>query len=137
MVLQGMDLPVHDIDLQTSRAGAHEIERRLSAYVVKSVHEWVSPNMRSHYGQFDIDGVKLEVMGDVQKRVESRDWEEPVRVENYRRWVVVEGMPIPVLSLEYEHQAYLKMGRLERARLIATWLRAHGKDDPSPSSPDA
>jgi hypothetical protein len=28
MALQGMELAVHDIDLQTSREGAYEIERR-------------------------------------------------------------------------------------------------------------
>ena len=27
MALQGMDIPVHDIDLQTDRSGAYEIER--------------------------------------------------------------------------------------------------------------
>src|SRR5574340_1405022 len=122
MALQGMELPVHDIDLQTSRQGAYEMERRLSAYVVKSVQEWVSPHMRSDYGLFDIAGVKLEIMGDVQKRAEGGDWEEPTRVEAHLRWVEYEGMRVPVLSLEFEHEAYMKMGRLERAQAIAAWL---------------
>jgi hypothetical protein len=48
-------------------------------------------------------------MGDIQKRTDEKTWEEPVRVETYRRWVNFDEMQIPVLSLEYEYQAYLKL----------------------------
>lgn len=35
----------------------------------------------------------------------------------------IDGMQIPVLSLEYEYQAYLKFGRVERAEILRKWLQ--------------
>jgi hypothetical protein len=62
-------------------------------------------------------------MGDIQKRLGDQSWEKPVKVEYYRRWVEVGGMLIPVLSLEYEYQAYLKLGRIEKAEMLRSWLQ--------------
>lgn len=33
-------------------------------------------------------------------------------------------MQIPVLSLEYEYQAYLKLGRVNKAKMLWKWLHA-------------
>ncbi|MFU8772482.1 MAG: nucleotidyltransferase domain-containing protein [Anaerolineales bacterium] len=49
---------------------------------------------------------------------DNQVWEEPFKVEQYRHWVNFEEMKIPVLSLEYEHQAYLKLGRIVKAEKI-------------------
>jgi hypothetical protein len=132
MALQGMDVEVHDIDLQTNQAGAYEIERLFSNDVKEPVRFSTSDAIRSHFGALEIDGVKVEIMGDLQKRLtpEPPVWEEPVKVEDHRCWVDVEEMRIPVLSLEYEYQAYLKLGRTEKAAQIKRWLE---KDQPQPS----
>jgi len=124
MALQGMDIEVHDIDIQTDQRGAYEIESRFSEYVVKPVRYSVSERIRSHYGMLELDDIKVEVMGDIQKRIDEQMWEEPVKVEQYRRWVEIEGMQIPVLSLEYEYQAYLKLGRTEKAEMLQRWLQS-------------
>lgn len=71
----------------------------------------------------EIDGIKVEVMGDIQKRLGDQSWEEPVQVEHYKHWVEVDGMRIPVLSLEYEYRAYLKLGRSDKAEILRTWLQ--------------
>jgi hypothetical protein len=123
MALQGMDVEVHDIDLQTDKDGAYEMERRFSKYVVKPVHYSTSERIRSHLGVLEINGVKVEIMGDIQKRMDSQTWEEPVKVENYRHWVEIDAMQVPVLSLEYEYQAYLKLGRNEKAEMLREWLQ--------------
>jgi len=115
MVLQGMDVEIHDIDIQTDQHGAYEIENIFSEYVVNAVHFSASERIRSHFGSLEIDGIKVEIMGDIQKLLDSQVWEEPVKVEKYRHWVNFEGMQVPVLSLEYEYQAYLKLGRIEKA----------------------
>jgi hypothetical protein len=128
MALQGVDVEVHDIDIQTDKDGAYEIESRLSEFVVKPVRYSVSERIRSHLGVLEIDGVKVEIMGDIQKRVDEQTWEEPAKVEHYQHWVEIEGMQIPVLSLEYEHQAYLKLGRVEKAEILRKWLQNQGKE---------
>jgi hypothetical protein len=61
-------------------------------------------------------------MGDLQKRLDDQSWEAPVKVEAYREWVDVGGMQVPVLSLAYEYQAYLKLGRREKAEMLREWL---------------
>lgn len=122
MVLQGMDLPVHDIDLQTDQAGAYAIESKFSEYVTIPVHDLQSERMRSYLGRLDIEGVTVEIMGALQKRIDTHIWEQPVRVEAYRKWVEIDGMRIPVLSLDYEYEAYLKLGRVRKAAKIREWL---------------
>ena len=128
MVLQGMDMKVHDIDLQTDRRGAYEIEMRFSEYVITPVRYRLSEWIRSHLGKLEIEGIKVEIMGAIQKRIDEHMWEEIVRVEDYRKWVEIEGMQIPVLSLEYEYQAYVKLGRVERGSQIRSWLQSQKPD---------
>ena len=44
-------------------------------------------------------------------------------LEQHKRFIEVEGMHIPVLSLEYEYQAYLKLSRIDKAEMLEKWLR--------------
>ncbi len=123
MALQGVPVTVHDIDIQTDEEGAYEIERRFSKYVIKPVRYSISEQIRSHFGMLEIDGIKVEIMGDLQKRLDDQSWEGPVKVECYKQRVELEGMRIPVLSLEHEYQAYLKLGRSKKAEMLRNWLQ--------------
>ncbi len=123
MALQGVPVQVHDIDIQTDKDGAYEIQRCFAEYVVEPVHYSESERIRSYFGVLEIDGIKVEIMGDLQKRLDDWSWEKPVKVERYRRWVEVGGMRVPVLSLEYEYQAYRILGRNEKAEILQRWLQ--------------
>jgi hypothetical protein len=123
MALQGMDVEVHDIDVQTDKDGAYEIESRFPECVIKAVRYSISERIGSHLGILEIAGIKVEIMGDIQKRLDDQTWEEPVKVELYKCWSEIDGMQIPVLSLEYEYQAYLKLGRNEKAEILRNWLQ--------------
>lgn len=122
MVLQGMDLPINDIDIQTDEDGAYEVERRLAQYVVVPVLYKASERMRSRLGKLNVEGVQVEIIGGIQKRSQEGEWEEPVQVAEHRLWVDVEGLSLPVLSLEYEYRAYKIMGRDEKAARIRAFL---------------
>jgi hypothetical protein len=126
MALQGMPVEVHDIDLQTDAAGAYEIERRLAEYVITPVRYVESPRIRSHLGSLEIRGLTVEVMGALQKRIDDA-WEPPVDVGRHRRWVTVADLHLPVLSLAYEYQAYLALGRLKKAAAIQAWLETNAE----------
>ena len=65
-------------------------------------------------------------MGDIQKRGTDGVWEEIVDPARYRQMVEIEGLLVPVLSLEYEYQAYLKFGRVEQAKMLRRWLDKGG-----------
>jgi len=126
MALQGMPLDVHDIDIQTGKTGAYEIERRLlslpGANTLRPVEFTSRQHMRSHLGCLELDGIEVEIMGDIQKRADDGCWQPPVQVEDHRCMLDLDGWQIPVLDLEYEYRAYLRMGRTEKAALIRAWL---------------
>ena len=120
--LRGMEFEVLDIDLQTDAAGAYGIGNAFSESVVRKVRHSVSENIVSHFGELEIEGVKVEIMGGLQKKSPDGTWEPPVQVERHREFVPFEGLMLPVLSLEYEEQAYRKLGRTEKADRIRDWL---------------
>ena len=91
--------------------------------MVQPVRYLISERIRSHFGILEIGDIKVEIMGDIQKRLGDQTWEEPVKVDLYKCWVGIDGMQIPVLSLEYEYQAYLKLGRNEKAEMLRNWLQ--------------
>lgn len=120
--LQGVPVEPRDIDIQTDEAGSYAIERLFREHVVRPVAFRASERMRSHFGVLEIAGVEVEIMDEIQKRLADGTWEEPIRVEQHRRFVKVDDMLIPVLALEYEYQAYSIMGRSEKARMLQEWL---------------
>ena len=120
--LHGMDVPVNDVDLQTDQNGAYQIENVFRSNVTRSVEFSESRRIRSYFGELDIQGLKVEIMGALQKRLPNGTWEPPVDVEQHREFVDFEGMRVPVLSLEYEEQAYRRLGRTKKAEKIRQWL---------------
>ncbi len=124
--LQGVPVEPHDIDIQTDEAGAYAMERLFAECVARPVAFCQGERIRSHFGELEINGVKVEIMGAVQKRNADGSWEEPVDPQQHRVLVQVGEMRVPVLALEYEYQAYLKLGRVERAALLGRWLARRG-----------
>ncbi len=127
LALQGVPVEPHDIDISTDEAGAYEIERLFEQRVAKPVVFCGADKIRSHFGAFMLDGIKVEVMGDVQTKADDGTWAEPVSLQ-HKRIVDAEGMQVPVLSLEYEYQAYLRLERFEKAAAIKKHLEkeTHG-----------
>ena len=120
--LQGLDFKVNDIDLRTDASGAYDIEKVIAENVVRSVRFSRSDKIASHWGELNIDGVKVEIMGALQKKLPDGTWELPVDVKRHREFISFEGMVLPVFSLFYEEQAYRTLGRIERANQIKEWL---------------
>lgn len=116
--LQGVPVLPHDIDLQTDASGAYAIERIFAEDMVNTVTFSSTETIRSHFGSFKIGAITVEIMGDIQKRHPDGTWEASVNLEQHKHYVEIDGLSIPVLSLEYEYQAYLKLGRYERAQLL-------------------
>ena len=123
LALKGMSVEPNDIDIQTDEKGAYEIEHLFSEFMVKKVVFSSTEKIRSHFGGLNIDGVKVEIMGDIQKRLKDGTWEETIDLNRYKQIIEVKGMQLPVLSLEHEYFAYLKLGRQEKAEMIKEFLR--------------
>ena len=124
--IRGIPFDVHDIDIQTDQAGAYEIERILSPYQYKKVMFVVSDVIRSYFGQLRINGIIVEIMGDIQKKRPDGSWEPPVDLERYKQYVKRDNMLVPVLSLEYEYHAYQLLGREHVAAILRQYVHERG-----------
>jgi hypothetical protein len=118
--VQGFPVAPNDIDIQTDKRGAYVFEALYKGQVVQPVRFSESAATRSHFGEFSVDGTKVEVMGNIQKRVEGA-WEVPVSIPDIKVFAPFDGMKIPVLPLDYEILAYRKMGRTEKADRLERW----------------
>lgn len=126
--LQGITVPVHDIDVQTDAAGAHRIAELLADALVRPVVFSGTERIQSHFGALVIGAVTVELMGAVQKRLPDGHWEKPVDVRAHRRFMQLADLTLPVLDLAYEERAYRLLGRVEKADLLRRHLRAQGRE---------
>lgn len=127
-VLQGVPVKPHDVDIQTDEKGAYRIESLLAQYLVERVCFSSSDKVRSHFGVLSIKGIRCEIIGDIEKRLDDGSWSPAPDLRRHILYVALEDMKIPVLSLQYEYSAYMKMGRFDRARLLRQWLRRHSSN---------
>ncbi len=123
--LRGLPFTPNDIDLQTDAPGAYAIEKLLPEFVAHPVTYSGTERIRSHFGQLQMDSIKIEIMGDVEKWVNGR-WQPPPDLTQHREYVQFVEMKVPVLSLAYECVAYEEMGRRETAVILQQWLQKNG-----------
>lgn len=121
--LQGVPVAPHDIDIQTDKKGAYEIEHLLDEFVVERVHFSSAKRIQSHFGVFIINEIRVEIMGDIEKRTSKGIWQQIDDLRKYVTLVEIDDMAIPVLSLEYESNAYMQLGREDKARFLRNWLK--------------
>lgn len=121
--LQGVDLPVHDLDLQTDGKTIFHLEKQLTEFMKMPVHSWKSEHTLSYHGQAKINGLQVEFLGDMRHRRPDGTWEPPLDIESVLVWIQWRHLQIPVLSLDHEALAYEKMGRVQKAELIRSALR--------------
>lgn len=129
LVIQGVEVDVHDIDLQSTKEGAFVIERALEEYVVHPVEYLESKKIRSFFGELGINGIKVEIMGDVQKDIGS-GWGPASDLSASIHWVKVDELSVPVLDLELEYEAYRLLGREEKSGKIRAVLDDRESTDP-------
>jgi hypothetical protein len=121
--LQGVDIPVNDLDLQTDGKTIFRLEKQLAEYMKTPVHFWKTEHTLSYHGQAEIDGLQVEFLGDMRHRRPDGPWEPPLNIESVLIWIDWHNLRIPALSLDHEALAYEKMGRVAKAELIRSALK--------------
>jgi len=114
LALHGLPLPVKDIDIETDPDGAYRFAALFAPQAVEPVALREGHSYRSHFGQFNFDGVQVEVMGRLERR-EGDGW-VPTEMVN-TEMVELAGVPVRTSWLEDEVLAYVRRGRLDRAAL--------------------
>ncbi|MBC7251306.1 MAG: ribonuclease III [Anaerolineae bacterium] len=128
LLLSGMEVEVHDLDLTTDELGVRAIAEALAEFVVIPAAWRETDQCAGPFVRLQVDGVPVDVVGRplIIKRpagaVSIGPW--PVRRE-----VDFAGRKVPALPLEAELIAYALMGREVKVRQIAAHLRTHGYDE--------
>lgn len=124
--LHGVKVEPHDIDISTDQFGAYHIGKALeeAAEQVRAVQWSEGKRIRSHYGQYRIGGVQVDVIG----AAELREGEEWIPAKPPSEWqtqiMAAPGIQTSVttFTLEYERDAYRRLQRDEKVKLIEEQL---------------
>jgi len=116
LALQRVDISPRDIDILTDKEGAFIIERLLKDYQIKRVRFTRSERIASYLGTFRVEGVEVEVMGELQIKT-AKGWTKPLK-PSQKKILKTEGMKIPANPLEIELKAYRSLGRMDRVQKI-------------------
>ncbi len=123
LAIKGIPLTPNDIDIQTDRAGVNEFARIFADDLEQEPFFWETQHTQSWVAKFEMDGIQVEVMGDMRHRDEDGGWDDPPNLEAVRLYIQVAEMRVPTLSLDFEEEAYRSMGRYDKASLIGQYLR--------------
>ena len=115
--LQGVDVTVHDLDIECNSQVIRKIEQALSEYITTPVHLWESGRIRSLDGKAQIDGVEIEIISELEALRPDGSWERLIDFDQ-KFWLEWQGLQVPLLPLAAEAVAYAEMGRDEKALLI-------------------
>lgn len=122
LALQRINVTPHDIDILTDKKGAYSINELLRDYEIKKVEYRESENLASYFGEFRIEGVKVEVMGDLRIKHPDGTWYVKLVTRSARNAKIGE-MEIPLQPLEKELEGYKILGRVEKVREIEKAIR--------------
>jgi hypothetical protein len=117
LALQSVAVVARDIDLMTDRQGAFTINALLKKYEKKKVEYSETENACSFFGVFEIQGVKVEVMGDYKEKQGNKWVSLSKRLVN-PRIIEVDGMRIPVSPLEDQLISYGRSTRPKDAEKV-------------------
>lgn len=125
-----LDAPPRDLDIDTTGPGAYSLEARLSEYVQEAVTLSETPLYRNYFGCLKIDGVEVDLVGDLDVKHKSFAHHFRITPEVWHKRTVVDvgGFEVGLTPLEHQLILNLIRGREDRTRPIAGYLRRHGPD---------
>jgi hypothetical protein len=120
--LQGIDILPNDIDIITTQQGVLCMSNCLVEFCIEKPQYKESKNLRSYFGVFKINDKRIEVMAELENKIEEL-WIKHSDWENNIIWVQLENIKIPCLKLEYELNIYQRLGLMERSILIEKQIK--------------
>ncbi|MDA4135789.1 MAG: hypothetical protein OK449_02160 [Thaumarchaeota archaeon] len=128
--MMGVNVKADYLEILTTKEGCDEIRQVLAEYQTLApamvqkklprgadVDGMIYPIYnKSYYAEFAIDGVKLEVHGDLQFKVGEWDWGDPLEFKADYTYIV--GGKLPLVPLSLKSELDLGLGWLDRVSLI-------------------
>jgi hypothetical protein len=129
-MLLGVNATADHLDILSTKKGCIDISTSLNKFQVvapgeatKELERSVTIDdttlpvfVKSEYAEFLIDGVKLEVYGDLQVKVGELEWGEPFVFQPTEVYIV--GSSFPILPLALKGGLYMGLGWMDRAQDI-------------------
>ncbi len=118
LALRGLPVAVNDIDIEfpvDAVDDAYRFETLAAGDSILPVAWREGVVFRSHFGALAIDGVRVEIIAGLERKVGDR-W-MPSFLTTHET-VDLTDIKVHVLALEEEAAAYLRAGRLDRAALV-------------------
>ncbi|MEV0827231.1 hypothetical protein [Nonomuraea rubra] len=128
-LLQGVELPVGDVDLLAARReDVHLVAAALSAFPCLNAASWL-PGSAQYFARYDVNGVQVEI-STVERETDS-DGMECVGSGPWRHYVLIACGPhrVPVVRLELRLATELLRDRPDRYEPLLDHLAARGFDE--------
>ncbi|MFH1774728.1 MAG: hypothetical protein ABH874_07215 [Methanobacteriota archaeon] len=110
LALQGVKIKPKDIDILTNREGAYEVNKLLKEYEIKPIKFGKSNVFQSYLGEFRVNKIKVEVMGNLKEKIGGK-WESLSPRLKSPKIIKIEGMNLPVSPLKEQLKSYKFRGR--------------------------
>lgn len=121
LAMRGVDIQTNDIDILTNRKDVKSIDKILNNYRIQYPDLSETNNYRSYYGIYEIDGIKIDLMGDFQYKLKNSKWSD-TNQNNKIEFVDFHGMPLPMLTLQQELKEYENTDRQDTVLKIKEYL---------------
>jgi hypothetical protein len=130
-IMLGVNIDADYLEIFTTKEGCDEIRQALAEYqtlapamVQKKLPRGADVDgtiypiyNKSYYAEFTMDGVKVEVHGDLQFKVGEWDWGDPLDFEP--TFTYISGGKLPLVPLALKSELDLGLGWLDRVSLIS------------------
>lgn len=130
-IVLGVNVKSDHLEILTTKEGAEEIAGKLTKYqsLPLSVAEKKLPReadiegkgypvyVKSNYAEFTINGVRIELYGDLQMKVGEWDWGDALDYTPVSISII--GTEIPIVPLRLRSELDLGLGWLDRVELIS------------------
>ncbi|NTW61910.1 hypothetical protein HGB25_00630 [Candidatus Saccharibacteria bacterium] len=125
LALQGVDIEAKDIDVRINVEDIQTVQSALKDYCKKQIEYGQNDGYSSFFGQFNIEGVQVDVIAGIVEKDGFKTTDDllaikPIVIEVY-------GISIPCVDLKTEYDAYISLGRKEKAVLIKSVIENNSK----------
>jgi hypothetical protein len=110
LVLQGMDFNVSDIDIVCDKTTALKCNDLFSEYLVKPVAYSESDKFKSFFGEFSVNGISIEIMGNWQIKDKQGNWSS-IFDGSDRVKKDIDGQKVYLTTIEAELSMFMYMQR--------------------------
>jgi hypothetical protein len=121
LALQKIDITPKDIDILTDKEGTSKIKNLFKSYKIKPIKFSSSEFFQSYLGEFKINNIKVEVMGELKEKINNK-WTSFSDRLKFRRFINIRSMKIPVSDLKKQLKSYKKSKR-EKDLITAQKIR--------------